>query len=124
MSNYTAPALHPKSGRVVKATWIDNYFGPHIYGVSFPGDSDVYRVAECDLEAAAATIERLTAERDEAREVLGPFAKIALWRDSYPDAKKDVLAAYQLQGYIKVDDVRAARAALASQQRTPSGGKP
>lgn len=46
------------------------------------------------------------------RAALRPFAKISLWRDTYPDAKSDRIMAQQMQGYIKVEDVRAARAAL------------
>lgn len=49
------------------------------------------------------------------REALEPLAKISLWRDKYPDATADFLTARELQGYLKVEDVRRARAALASQ---------
>jgi len=43
------------------------------------------------------------------REAIRPFAKISLWRDTYPDGP-DVLTDYRLQGYFTPDQVRAARA--------------
>lgn len=35
MSNYTAPAIHPETGVIQDALWIDDYYGPHRYGVRF-----------------------------------------------------------------------------------------
>lgn len=35
MSNYTAPAIHPETGVIQDAEWIDDYYGPHRYGVRF-----------------------------------------------------------------------------------------
>lgn len=55
---------------------------------------------------------RLRQENELLRAALAPFAKIPLWRDRYPDAKRDELEAQQMQGYIKVEDVRNARQAL------------
>jgi hypothetical protein len=49
---------------------------------------------------------------EKLKEALKPFAAIPLWRDTYPDARLDSLAAYQMMGYVKVADVRAAREAI------------
>lgn len=42
MSTYTKITKHPQTGDYEKATWHDNYFGQHIYGVEFPSDGKVY----------------------------------------------------------------------------------
>lgn len=42
MSNYIAEAIHPVTGKVEKATFLDDYFGRHQYGVQFD-DGTVYR---------------------------------------------------------------------------------
>ena len=39
MSNYIAEAFHPKTRKVENATWLDNYFGFHKYGVKFSDGS-------------------------------------------------------------------------------------
>ncbi len=49
MSNFTRAAYHPKEKVVRAACYIDDHFGPHEYGVLFPGDPHVYRVDECDI---------------------------------------------------------------------------
>lgn len=59
MSNYIAPAFHPKTGKIVDANWIDDYFGPHVYGVRFDGDDKTYKSIECAMEAASVEIDRL-----------------------------------------------------------------
>ena len=43
MSTYRAKAIHPATGEVVVATFIDDYFGKHRYGVEFD-DGDVYPI--------------------------------------------------------------------------------
>jgi len=35
MSNFTAMAKHPKTGEIMLADWIDDYFGCRLYGVRF-----------------------------------------------------------------------------------------
>jgi hypothetical protein len=35
MSNFIQPTIHPNTGNVEDATWHDNYFGHHRYGVEF-----------------------------------------------------------------------------------------
>lgn len=41
MSNFGAWATNPATGLVEIATYIDNHFGPHRYGVRF-GDGSIY----------------------------------------------------------------------------------
>ena len=37
MSNFIAPTRYPdEAGEIQPATWLDDYFGPHEYGVRFP----------------------------------------------------------------------------------------
>ena len=35
MSTYKAPAIHPDTGEIEMAWFIDDYFGRHRYGVEF-----------------------------------------------------------------------------------------
>jgi hypothetical protein len=49
MSNFTRSAYHPKEQVIRSANWLDNHFGPHEYGVSFPGDEHVYRTGEVEI---------------------------------------------------------------------------
>lgn len=42
MSTYKKITKHPLNGSYFNATWHDDYFGPHLYGVSFDGDKVVY----------------------------------------------------------------------------------
>ena len=37
MSNYTAKAFNPATKQVEQAEFLDNFFGPHRYGVRFGG---------------------------------------------------------------------------------------
>jgi hypothetical protein len=46
VSNYIAPAYHPKEQTIRAAEQLDNYFGPHEYGVKFPGDAHIYTADE------------------------------------------------------------------------------
>jgi len=46
MSNYIAPTYHPLERVTRDAEWLDNYFGPHRYGVRFEADDRVYRPME------------------------------------------------------------------------------
>ncbi len=41
MSTYQRLTKHPKTGEWEKATWHDNLFGGHHYGVVFPSDEKV-----------------------------------------------------------------------------------
>lgn len=36
MSNYMRRTRHPETGLMEDATWLDDFFGPHIYAVKFP----------------------------------------------------------------------------------------
>lgn len=49
MSNYKKLTRHPKTGEWVEADWLDDYFGPHHYGVKFP-DGTVEDLREVELE--------------------------------------------------------------------------
>lgn len=42
MSTYKKITRHPNTGVYDNATWHDDYFGHHMYGVEFPGDKVVY----------------------------------------------------------------------------------
>jgi len=43
MSNFRSEAVNPATGEVQMAEYLDDYFGPHQYGVRFPGSPHVYR---------------------------------------------------------------------------------
>lgn len=50
MSSYFKNTKHPKTGEWQTAMWLDDYFGPHRYGVLFPGDEKYYSPLEYILE--------------------------------------------------------------------------
>jgi hypothetical protein len=52
MSNYQAPAYHPCTGQVELASWLDDYYGEHLYGVKFPGCDNVHDAENCRLSLA------------------------------------------------------------------------
>lgn len=45
MSNYQAPAYHPRTGELQDAMFLDDYFGKHRYGVRF-ADGRVFHAEE------------------------------------------------------------------------------
>jgi len=48
MSNFIAPTRYPdEAGEIQPATWLDDYFGPHEYGVRFP-DGKVFHEKEIE----------------------------------------------------------------------------
>lgn len=49
MSNYIRKTKNSETGKWEEATWLDDYFGKHNYGVRFP-DGKVYDANEIDLE--------------------------------------------------------------------------
>lgn len=49
MSNFSRSAYHPPTGTVKSANYMDDYFGRHQYGVSFPGDPQVYHPAAVEI---------------------------------------------------------------------------
>lgn len=55
------------------------------------------------------------ADIERLRSALKPFAEIPLWRDAYPDAHFDAVPE-ALRGYVTVEQVRSARAALHEQE--------
>lgn len=51
MSSYKKETKNPKTGEWELADWVDDYFGPHKYGVSFPSEPYTYYNPEfVDLE--------------------------------------------------------------------------
>lgn len=58
-------------------------------------------------------------EIERLREALKPLAGIDLWRDTYPDAKFNSMPSH-MDGYLTVDDVLKARAALGNEQDAPA----
>lgn len=42
MSTFVRVTKHPQSKKYELATWVDDYFGSHIYGVHFKSDGKVY----------------------------------------------------------------------------------
>lgn len=44
MSTYSKIRKHPQTGEYEMATFVDDYFGPHIYGVHFSSDDKTYPV--------------------------------------------------------------------------------
>lgn len=51
MSTYTKVTRHPRTGKWEQATWHDDYFAPHVYGVHFPSDQKVYTVEMVSAKA-------------------------------------------------------------------------
>lgn len=49
MSSYYQKTKHPETGKWEKAMWLDDYFGPHRYGVIFP-DGKYFDPEEVTLE--------------------------------------------------------------------------
>lgn len=41
MSNYAGTAIHPETGKEAPCVFVDNFFGPHSYGVQFEGEDRV-----------------------------------------------------------------------------------
>lgn len=62
MSNYIDKAFNPVSGRIEGASWLDDHFGPHAYGVRFENEDHVYRPDEVALEKANEMIAALKAK--------------------------------------------------------------
>lgn len=49
MSNFRQNTKHPVTGDFEWADWLDNYFGPHKYGVMFP-DGKIFNPEVIELE--------------------------------------------------------------------------
>lgn len=49
MSNFTRVSWHPVERVARAASYLDNYFGRHQYGVRFDGDEKVYRSNEVEI---------------------------------------------------------------------------
>lgn len=50
MSNFARITKHPTTGKFELASWLDNYFGPHKYGVHFPSDDFTYKESDFKWE--------------------------------------------------------------------------
>ena len=46
MSSFYDDTIHPKTGEIQRALWMDDYFGAHKYGVRFEGEEHVYQASE------------------------------------------------------------------------------
>ena len=46
MSSYLGTAIHPETGKPTPAWFLDDYFGPHRYGVQFKDEYRVWRPEE------------------------------------------------------------------------------
>ena len=49
MSNYYQNTRHPITKKYESAEWLDDYYGPHRYGVRFKSDGKVYNPEEHDM---------------------------------------------------------------------------
>lgn len=49
MSSYYRSAYHPLTNTVKQASWLDDYFGRHMYGVRFDDDDKVYTPEEVEI---------------------------------------------------------------------------
>ncbi len=58
MSNYTRVAWHPKERVARAASWLDDYFGRHQYGVRFKGDETVYRPEDVEIPVELVLVPR------------------------------------------------------------------
>jgi hypothetical protein len=58
MSNYYAKAYNPKTQIIEEAEWLDNHFGPHLYGIKF-GDGNIWPQDECGMAAMAIALAKL-----------------------------------------------------------------
>ena len=58
MSNFKKITRHPVTGLLKIAEWLDDYFGPHEYGVRFEGNTKVYREEDVDVNLAKLTKQR------------------------------------------------------------------
>ena len=60
MSNFISDAIHPTTGKVEQATWLDDHFGRHCYGVKF-ADGSVWparsiRTPQMDADAGNSSL--------------------------------------------------------------------
>ncbi len=65
MSNYRRMTKHPITGEFEWADWLDDYYGPSRYGVTFPGSDVVFVEANHEWEFDEAAEEALARETDQ-----------------------------------------------------------
>lgn len=50
MSTFIKKTKHPKTGEWENATWVDDAFGRHNYGIHFPSDNKTYDERDYEWE--------------------------------------------------------------------------
>lgn len=55
MSNFRKMTVHPKTGELLLADWLDNFFGLHRYGIRFPGSDAVFTESQIKHEGSPVT---------------------------------------------------------------------
>lgn len=90
MSNYKSITKHPQTGTYELAEWVDNYYGPHLYGCRFESDGKVY---PRDL------VERAQIYDFWIEDVIEAFKKITNWRNDEPivDLLNEIQNQYKLR---------------------------
>lgn len=56
MSTYNKQTVHPETKAIENATWLDDAFGSHSYGVIFPSDGKMFKADEFDWRENPATM--------------------------------------------------------------------
>lgn len=68
--------IHPRTGVITTATFIDDYFGTHQYGVRVKGDIKVYRENEVKLAASQNIEEEIEAINEALNETVDESSKM------------------------------------------------
>ena len=68
MSNYRAPAIHPRTKKIELADYLDNHYGGYRYGVRF-GDGSIWPIDKVHArraeEEVAAILAGIPSQQDE-----------------------------------------------------------
>jgi hypothetical protein len=64
MSNFVAPAVHPKTGKLQPATFLDDHYGKHRYGIRFQ-DGSIYPAEEVEVPPRGPRNRVISAPNDE-----------------------------------------------------------
>lgn len=72
MSTYNRRTKHPRTGQWEEATWYDDLFGPHRYGVVFPSEVKRYD-PDTPLRSIAFDPERIELETREGESKNGDY---------------------------------------------------
>lgn len=79
MSTYFQETKHPETGKWERATWHDDHFGKHLYGVQFPSDGKIFDPRDVELETREHTEDGKSIETK-----------------THPDGRKDVTIGVQM----------------------------